>query len=131
MLPMIAIAVLACVVGYYIKNKFFKNDDKDENEKDNQEKSIAGMNFPAPKANKPWLNMAAQGAQQKGPIPGGYEYTLPGYQQATSGATDKRTSSQQSGKSNTSSGYASHVTGVHQVSEKRGYQQRGHVSKKI
>ena len=30
MLPMIAIAVLACVLGYYIKNKFFKNDEKDE-----------------------------------------------------------------------------------------------------
>jgi len=119
MLPMIAIAVLACVVGYYIKNKFFKNDEKDE-DKDIQEKSIAGMNFPAPKANKPWLNMAAQGT--KGPIgpPGGYEYTLPGYQQAT----DKRTNSQNSGKSNASSGYASHMTGVHQVSEKRRYQQR-------
>ena len=27
MLPMVAIAVLACVVGYYIKNKFFKDDE--------------------------------------------------------------------------------------------------------
>ena len=130
MLPLIAIAVLACVMGYYIKNKFFKNDEKDD-EKDTQEKNIAGMNFPAPKANKPWLNMASQG--QKGPMgpPGGYEYTLPGYQQATSGnSTDKRTASQQSGGSKASSGYASHVTGVHQVTEKRGHrgQQRGDVS---
>lgn len=121
MLPMIAIAVLACVVGYYIKNKFFKPDDKDEDNEKANAKSIAGMNFPAPKANKPWLNMQSQGQSQKGPAfgpVGGYEYTLPGYQQATS--NDKRTTSQQSGKgSNTSSGYQSHQTGIQQVSEKR------------
>ena len=42
--------------------------------------------------------------------------TLLGYQQAT----DKRTNSRNSGKS---SGYASHVTGMHHVSEKRAYRE--------
>jgi len=124
MLPMIAIAVLACVLGYYIKNKFFKNDEKDEEDKEINEKSIAGMGFPAPKANKPWLNMASQGPQSKAQLgPPGYEYTLPGYQQAT----DKRTNSRNSGKS---SGYASHVTGMHHVSEKRAYREKDRESKR-
>ena len=59
-----------------------------------------------------------RGAQPPVGPTGGYEFTLPGYQQATRGATEKRTHSEQSGKSG-SSGYQSHVTGVHHVSEKR------------
>lgn len=122
MLPMIAIAILACIMGYYIKNKFFKEDpDKEENDEKKGGKS--GNTFPAPKANKPWLNMPAHPVHHpRGPMPGGYEYTLPGYPQATQ---EKRTTSQQSGKSNASSGYASHITGVHQVTEKRTYKQEG------
>ena len=84
----IAIAVLACVIGYYIKNKFFKDDESDKKKEQANEKNIQDMNFPTAKANKPWLNMAPQGqnAPPVGP-PGGYEYTLPGYQQATKEGT--------------------------------------------
>ena len=69
------------------------------------------------------LNITIKGTVSRGAQPpvgptGGYEFTLPGYQQATRGATEKRTHSEQSGKSG-SSGYQSHVTGVHHVSEKR------------
>jgi len=122
MLPMVAIAVLACVVGYYVKNKFFKDDEDKEEKEKSEQKKIEGQKFPnQPKANKPWLT--AQGTVTRGAQPpvgptGGYEFTLPGYQQATRGATEKRTHSEQSGKSG-SSGYQSHVTGVHHVSEKR------------
>ena len=56
MLPMVAIAVLACVMGYYIKNKFFKDDEDKEEKEKNEQKKTADMRFPAPKANKPWLN---------------------------------------------------------------------------
>lgn len=122
MLPMVAIAVLACVVGYYVKNKFFKDDEDKEEKEKSEQKKIEGQKFPnQPKANKPWLT--AQGTVTRGAQPpvgptGGYEFTLPGYQQATRGATEKRTHSEQSGKSG-SSGYQSHMTGVHHVSEKR------------
>ena len=58
MLPMIAIAVLACVVGYYIKNKFCKVDEDEENKKEKDlQRDLEKMRFPPPKANKPWLNM--------------------------------------------------------------------------
>ena len=62
MLPMVAIAVMACVLGYYIKNKFFKEDEdkKDEDKKD-EEKKTRDMKFPAQgKANKPWLTNRVQ-----------------------------------------------------------------------
>jgi len=81
MLPMVAIAVLACVMGYYIKNKFFKDDEDKEEKEKNEQKKTADMRFPAPKANKPWLNNGQP--VNKAPIgpTGGYEFTLPGYQQ--------------------------------------------------
>jgi len=97
MLPMVAIAVLACVMGYYIKNKFFKDDEDKEEKEKNEQKKTADMRMPGPKANKPWLNQGAP--VNKLPIgpTGGYEFTLPGYQQslpnykqATSGSTDKK-----------------------------------------
>lgn len=56
MLPMVAIAVLACVMGYYIKNKFFKDDEDKEEKEKNEQKKTADMRMPGPKANKPWLN---------------------------------------------------------------------------
>ena len=56
MLPLVAIAVLACVFGYYIKNKCFKDDEDKEEKEKNEQKQTADMRFPAPKANKPWLN---------------------------------------------------------------------------
>ena len=60
MLPMVAIAVLACVVGYYVKNKFFKDDEDKEEKEKSEQKKIEGQKFPnQPKANKPWLT--AQG----------------------------------------------------------------------
>jgi len=107
MLPMIAIAVLACVVGYYIKNKFCKVDEDEENKKEKDlQRDLEKMRFPAPKANKPWLNMPPTNNVSRGP-PGGYEYTLPGYPTYN----DKRTNSRESGKnSNGSSGYQSHMT---------------------
>jgi hypothetical protein len=133
MLPMLAIAVLACVMGYYIKNKFFKDDEEKNEKQKNEEKKTRDMKFPTQhKANKPWLTNGVQPAgpgrvnnQPIGPT-GGYEYTLPGYHQAvtskpattTKAATEKRTQSQQSAKSG-SSGYQSHTTGVQHVSEKR------------
>ena len=109
MLPMVAIAVLACVMGYYIKNKFFKDDEDKEEKEKNEQKKTADMRFPAPKANKPWLNngnltiyklkivyistyceltktyLNIKGQPvNKLPIgpTGGYEFTLPGYQQS-------------------------------------------------
>jgi len=97
MLPMVAIAVLACVMGYYIKNKFFKDDEDKEEKEKNEQKKTADMRFPAPKANKPWLNNGQP--VNKMPIgpTGGYEFTLPGYQQslpnykqATTGSTEKK-----------------------------------------
>jgi len=99
MLPMVAIAVLACVMGYYIKNKFFKDDEDKEEKEKNEQKKTADMRFPAPKANKPWLN----NGQPVNKLPigptGGYEFTLPGYQQslpnykqATAGSTEKKAS---------------------------------------
>merc|ERR1712113_391486 len=99
MLPMVAIAVLACVLGYYIKNKFFKDDEDKEEKEKNEQKKTADMRFPAPKANKPWLN----NGQPVNKLPigptGGYEFTLPGYQQslpnykqATAGSTEKKAS---------------------------------------
>lgn len=130
---MLAIAVLACVMGYYIKNKFFKDDEEKNEKQKNEEKKTRDMKFPTQhKANKPWLTNGVQPAgpgrvnnQPIGPT-GGYEYTLPGYHQAvtskpattTKAATEKRTQSQQSAKSG-SSGYQSHTTGVQHVSEKR------------
>ncbi len=65
MLPMIAIAVLACVVGYYIKNKFCKVDEDEENKKEKDlQRDLEKMRFPtAPKANKPWLNMPPTNSQ--------------------------------------------------------------------
>ena len=66
MLPMIAIAVLACVVGYYIKNKFCKVDEDEENKKEKDlQRDLEKMRFPAPKANKPWLNMPPTNSQFK------------------------------------------------------------------
>ena len=53
---MVAIAVLACVMGYYIKNKFFKDDEDKEEKEKNEQKKTADMRMPGPKANKPWLN---------------------------------------------------------------------------
>ena len=53
---MLAIAVLACVMGYYIKNKFFKDDEDKEEKEKNEQKKTADMKFPAAKASKPWLN---------------------------------------------------------------------------
>lgn len=120
MLPMVAIAVLACVLGYYIKNKFFKDDEDKEEQEKNEQKKTSDMRFPAPKANKPWLaNLPQQGQTHKpiGPT-GGYEFTLPGYQQTvsdykhTKGSGGGRTVSHEK-KSN------SHQVKVHNVSEKR------------
>ncbi|CAG5095498.1 Oidioi.mRNA.OKI2018_I69.XSR.g14213.t2.cds [Oikopleura dioica] len=115
MLPMIAIAVLACVVGYYIKNKFCKVDEDEENKKEKDlQRDLEKMRFPPPKANKPWLNMPPTNNAPRVP-PGGYEYTLPGYPSYG----DKRTNSRESGKnSNGSSGYQSHMT-VNNYHEKK------------
>ena len=151
MLPMVAIAVLACVMGYYIKNKFFKDDEEKDEKQKNEEKKTRDMKFPTQtKAHKPWLTNGVQPAGQPRPSPigptGGYEFhgTLPGYHQAVNSkpkpshgghsqpagrghVSEKRTTSQQSGKSG-SSGYQSHSTGVQHISEKGRSNYSRHVS---